>query len=58
MAEHVEVSERLSALEANRENDVRRIGKIEDAMLSIQKLGWAILGGVVAQIIITALKRP
>lgn len=57
MAEPIDVSERLAALEANRDNDVRRVGKVEDAVLSIQKLGWLILGGVLTQIVITGLSK-
>jgi len=53
----VKGSERLSALEANRVNDVRRIDKLEDGLLSIRNLGWAILGGVVVQVIITGLSK-
>lgn len=56
MAELTEV-ERLSALEANRDNDVRRIGKLEDGLVSIRNLGWSILGAVLAQLIITGLAK-
>lgn len=56
MADQTDV-ERLSTLEANRENDVRRIGKLEDGLLSIRNLGWAILGAVAAQLIITGLAK-
>lgn len=55
MSEAVEVVERLSALEANRENDVRRIGKVEDGIASIRNLGWGILGSVVTQVILMVM---
>jgi len=57
MAETTE-TERIAALEANRDNDVRRIGKLEDGLVSIRNLGWGILGAVVAQLVITGLKHP
>lgn len=45
-----EVPERVATLEANRENDVRRIGGLETKMDRMMWLGFTILGTSLANI--------
>lgn len=52
---HSRVSERVAALEAYRVDSSQRQDRLEGALDQIRNLGWAILGAVVVQVVITGL---